>query len=109
MASAISRGILIQRMATTALAPALRELVRLKDSRELYPQHPRAFDYDRAREPIQGYPGGGGYAGDLYDIAYAKAMLQAALLLERAGCNSQLNAFLLPMYAGAGAIKWQFS
>ena len=29
-----------------------------------------------------GYPGGGGYAGDLYDIAYAKAMLQAALVVE---------------------------
>ena len=27
----------------------------------------------------------GGYAGDLYDIAYAKAMLQAALIVERTG------------------------
>jgi mannonate dehydratase len=63
----------------------MRELVRLKYSRELYPEHPRALDYDRARGPIKGYPGGGGYAGDLYDIAYAKAMLQAALVLERAG------------------------
>ena len=44
---------------------------------------PRAFDYDRARGPIRGYPGGGGYAGDLYDVAYAKAMLQAALLMEK--------------------------
>ncbi len=61
----------------------MRELVRLKYSRELYPEHPRALDYDRARGPIKGYPGGGGYAGDLYDIAYAKAMLQAALVLER--------------------------
>ena len=63
----------------------MRELVRLKYSRELYPEHPRALDYDRARGPIKGYPGGGGYGGDLYDIAYAKAMLQAALVLERAG------------------------
>ncbi len=63
----------------------MRELVRQKYSRELYPEHPRALDYDRARGPIKGYPGGGGYAGDLYDIAYAKAMLQAALVLERAG------------------------
>ena len=62
----------------------MRELVRLKYSRELYPEHPRAIDYDRARGPIKGYPGGGGYGGDLYDIAYAKAMLQAALVLERA-------------------------
>jgi mannonate dehydratase len=63
----------------------MRELVKLKYSRELYPEHPRALDYDRVRGPIKGYPGGGGYAGDLYDIAYAKAMLQAALVLERAG------------------------
>ena len=60
----------------------MRELVRLKYSREVYPEHPRAIDYDRARGPIHGYPGGGGYAADLYDIAYARAMLQAALLVE---------------------------
>jgi mannonate dehydratase len=63
----------------------MRELVKLKYSRELYPEHPRALDYDRVRGPIHGYPGGGGYAGDVYDIAYAKAMLQAALVLEKAG------------------------
>jgi len=63
----------------------MRELVRLKYTREVYPEHPRALDYDRERGPIRGYPGGGGYAGDLYDIAYAKAMLQAALVVERGG------------------------
>ena len=62
----------------------MRELVRVKYTRELYPEHPRAIDYDRARGPIRGYPGGGGYAGDVYDIAYAKAMLQAALVVEHA-------------------------
>jgi mannonate dehydratase len=61
----------------------MRELIRVKYARELYPEHPRALDYDRARGPIHGYPGGGGYAGDVYDIAYAKAMLQAALIAER--------------------------
>lgn len=61
----------------------MRELVRVKYTREVYPEHPRALDYDRERGPIRGYPGGGGYAGDLYDIAYAKAMLQAALILEK--------------------------
>ena len=61
----------------------MRELIRVKYTRELYPEHPRALDYDRARGPIPGYPGGGGYAGDVYDIAYAKAMLQAALVVER--------------------------
>jgi len=61
----------------------IRELLRLKYARELYPEHPRALDYDRTRGPIHGYPGGGGYAGDVYDIAYAKAMLQAALVVEQ--------------------------
>jgi mannonate dehydratase len=61
----------------------MRELVRVKYTREVYPEHPRALDYDRAHGPIRGYPGGGSYGGDLYDIAYAKAMLQAALIVER--------------------------
>jgi mannonate dehydratase len=61
----------------------MRELVRVGYTREVYPEHPRALDYDRARGPIHGYPGGGGYAGDVYDIAYAKAMLQAALMVEK--------------------------
>ena len=62
----------------------MQELLKVRYNRELYPEHPRALDYDRARGPIRGYPGGGGYAGDVYDIAYAKAMLQAALVAERA-------------------------
>lgn len=61
----------------------MRELLRVNYTREIYPEHPRALDYDRVRGPIHGYPGGGGYTGDVYDIAYAKAMLQAALLVER--------------------------
>lgn len=56
------------------------ELLNVKYTREVYPEHPRALDYDRQRGPIHGYPGGGGYTGDVYDIAYAKAMLQAALV-----------------------------
>jgi len=61
----------------------MRELIRVNYTREIYPEHPRALDYDRARGPIRGFPGGGSYAGDVYDIAYAKAMLQAALVAER--------------------------
>jgi mannonate dehydratase len=61
----------------------MRELIKLKYTRQVYPEHPRALDYDRARGPIHGYPGGGGYTGDVYDIAYAKAMLQASLIAER--------------------------
>ena len=63
----------------------MRELVRVKYTREVYPEHPRTLDYDRERGPIRGYPRGGGDAGNLYDIAYAKAMLQAALILEKKG------------------------
>jgi mannonate dehydratase len=63
----------------------MRELVKQKYPRELNPEHPRGLDYDRVRGPIRGYPGGGGYGGDLYDVAYAKAMLQAALVLEKVG------------------------
>jgi mannonate dehydratase len=65
------------------LFDVMRELLRVNYMREVYPEHPRALDYDRARGPIQGYPGGGGYAGDVYDIAYAKAMLQAALVEKK--------------------------
>jgi mannonate dehydratase len=61
----------------------MQELIGVKYTREIYPEHPRALDYDRARGPIRGYPGGGSYAGDVYDIAYAKAMLQAALIEEK--------------------------
>jgi mannonate dehydratase len=65
------------------LFAVMRELIKQKYTREFYPEHPRALDYDRARGPIRGYPGGGGYAGNLYDLAYGKAMLQAALIVER--------------------------
>ncbi len=60
----------------------MQELLRVKYTREFYPEHPRALDYDRERGKIRGYPGGGGYTGEVYDIAYGKAMLQAALVLE---------------------------
>jgi mannonate dehydratase len=57
----------------------MRELVRLKYSRTLYPEHPRALDYDRERTGFKPYyPGGGGYTGFAYNVGYAKAMLQAA-------------------------------
>jgi mannonate dehydratase len=61
----------------------MKELVRQKYPRLIYPEHPRALDYDReqakASGGIRGYPGGGGYAGEVYNVAYARAMLQAAL------------------------------
>jgi mannonate dehydratase len=58
----------------------MRELVRQKYPRALYPEHPRALDADREVEGFDPYyPGGGGYAGLVYNVAYTKAMLQAAL------------------------------
>lgn len=58
----------------------MKELVRQKYSRLLYPEHPRAIDYDRERADFHPYyPGGGGYAAMAYNIGYARAMLQAAL------------------------------
>lgn len=60
----------------------MRELVRLKYPRWIYPEHPRALDADRERPGFRSfYPGGGGYVGEVYNVAYARAMLQAALSL----------------------------
>ncbi len=61
----------------------MQELVKLKYSRGLYPEHPRAIDYDREREgSIVGQyakVGGGGFGGEIYNVGYTKAMLQAVL------------------------------
>jgi mannonate dehydratase len=58
----------------------MKELVRQRYPRGLYPEHPRALDLDRERGPIRNqYPGGGGFAGEIYNVGYARAMLQAAL------------------------------
>ncbi len=60
----------------------MRELVKVKYRRLIYPEHERALDYDRKVGIHNQYPGGGGYAGMVYDIGYARAMLQAALTLQ---------------------------
>lgn len=57
----------------------MKELVRQKYPRGLYPEHPRAIDIDRERGIRNQYPGGGGFAAEIYNVGYAKAMLQAAL------------------------------
>jgi mannonate dehydratase len=59
----------------------MRELVKVKYKRLIYPEHERALDYDRTVGIHNSYPGGGGYAGMVFDIAYARAMLQASLIL----------------------------
>jgi mannonate dehydratase len=57
----------------------MKELVRQKYPRGLYPEHPRAIDIDREKGIRNQYPGGGGFGGEIFNVGYAKAMLQAAL------------------------------
>ena len=61
----------------------MKELVRQKYSRSVLPEHPRAIDLDRERERgITGQyakVGGGGFAGEIYNYGFTKAMLLAAL------------------------------
>jgi mannonate dehydratase len=61
----------------------MKALVRNKYNGTIYPEHPRALDADRDRIApggrLPGYPGGGGYTGITFSVAYARAMMQAAL------------------------------
>jgi mannonate dehydratase len=59
----------------------MQELVRIGYTAGICPEHPRQLDYD-LEHPLHRnafYPGGGGYAGYTYNVAYARAMLQAAI------------------------------
>ncbi|WP_234572979.1 mannonate dehydratase [Rhodohalobacter sp. 614A] len=62
----------------------MQELVRNSYKYGIYPEHPRELDYDNEHpDGINNqYPGGGGYAGYTYNMGYARAMLQAALIAE---------------------------
>lgn len=58
----------------------MKEVVRLGYNGIIYPEHPRALDIDRERPDFKPYyPGGGSYAGSAYNVAYTRAMLQAAM------------------------------
>lgn len=57
----------------------MKELVKNKYSRQIYPEHQRKLDYD-AERGLAGYPGGGGYAAIAFNVGYTRAMLQAALM-----------------------------
>lgn len=61
------------------LLHVMKEVVRQKYPRGLYPEHPRALDIDRRLGIRNFYPGGGGTVAEVYNVAYTKAMLQAAL------------------------------
>jgi mannonate dehydratase len=54
----------------------MREMVRMKYSRMIYPEHPPLLDADK-RSPHPGISSGR-YAGFAYTVGYTKAMLQAA-------------------------------
>ena len=55
----------------------MKELVRQKYPRLIYPEHPPVMDADR-EHPFRGVSSGR-YAGFAYTVAYARAMLQVAL------------------------------
>jgi mannonate dehydratase len=63
----------------------MRELVKGKYPRLIYPEHPRALDIDQEEYTATSagfkstYPGGGSYAGTTFSVGYARAMLQASL------------------------------
>lgn len=64
----------------TDMFAVMKELVNQKYTLGIYPEHPRLLDYDRGNPyTTSQYPGGGGYAGYAYNVAYSRAMLQAAL------------------------------
>lgn len=60
----------------------MQELIKMGYSLGLYPEHQRALDYDRKAGINPYYPGGGGFAGLTYNVAYARAMLQASLTIQ---------------------------
>lgn len=56
----------------------MQEIFRMGYKFGLYPEHPRALDYDREHPGGVGKnPGDAGYTGWTYNVAYAKAMMQA--------------------------------
>ncbi len=58
----------------------MKELIANKYTRTVYPEHPRALDADREHTGFKSYyPGGGGYTGFVFNVGYARAMMQAAL------------------------------
>ena len=62
----------------------MRELINVNYRFMVYPEHPRAIDYDREHPGFRTYyPGGGSYAGFAFNVGFARAMMQAALAVKR--------------------------
>ncbi len=59
----------------------MKELMQMGYRYGLYPEHPRALDYDK-EHPLgikSMYPGGGGYAAEAYNVAFTRAMKLAVM------------------------------
>ena len=67
---------------TVDMFAVMQQLVQRKYKFGLYPEHPRSLDYDK-EHPGRGNNIGGNYAGFVYTTAYARAMMQAALTIEK--------------------------
>jgi len=58
----------------------MKEFFRVGYKRWIYPEHPRFFTRDAEFPGYvagRGYPGGGGNTGEVFNVAYARAMMQA--------------------------------
>jgi mannonate dehydratase len=60
----------------------MQEYFKVGYKRYIYPEHPRFFTIDADYPGYvagRGYPGGGGNTGQVFNVAYARAMMQAVL------------------------------
>jgi len=63
----------------------MKEFFNVKYTRGIYPEHPRFFTRDAEFPGYvagRGYPGGGGTTGEVFNVAYARAMMQAVQSLR---------------------------
>jgi mannonate dehydratase len=62
----------------------MQEFFKVGYTRGIYPEHPRFFTCDAEFPGYvagRGYPGGGGNTGQVFNVAYTRAMMQAVLSL----------------------------
>jgi mannonate dehydratase len=58
----------------------MQEFFKIGYTRGINPEHPRLFTVDTLFPSVYGnYPGGGGITGQTYNMAYARAMMQAVM------------------------------
>ena len=60
----------------------MQEYFKIGYTGTIYPEHPRFFTIDAEYPGYvagRGYPGGGGNTGQVFNVAYARAMMQAAM------------------------------